>query len=109
MTDKIEGGGIPPDLRATYKQDFARGFDLFQKSLTEYKNADEINKKAKFKDVMDKTLQVMNEVARAALSDKGQLQEKELEKDYQNLIANESEQNYNKLKEDINNLKNGLT
>jgi len=102
----IEGqGNITPEMRATYQQQFSRSVDLFQKSLAEYEKADEQHKKDKFKDVMDKSLNIMNQTAKAAMSSSAQKQEKKLESDYQNLMANHSSENLAKVQKDIENLK----
>ncbi|HSW87115.1 MAG TPA: hypothetical protein VLG49_06420 [Rhabdochlamydiaceae bacterium] len=102
------GGSIPPDIKATYKQEFARSVDLFQKSLQEYEKTEEFHKKAKFKDVMDKALQIMNETAKACLSKKAQSEKTQLEKDYQNFIQHDNPETYDKLNEDIDHLKDYL-
>ena len=98
---------IPPELRATYKQEFARGAKLFQESLTAYEttSGDEAEKKAKFKDVMDQALKIMNESARGFLSARGQKQEAKLESDYQSFLHNDTPDNYRKLNNDLKNLK----
>jgi hypothetical protein len=106
--DGAGGGSIPPDIRATYKQEFSRSVDLFQKSLQEYEKADELHKKAKFKDVMDKALQIMNETAQACLSKKAHAEKNQLEKDYQNFIQHDNSETYGKLNDDIDHLKDSL-
>ena len=105
MTDPISN--IPPELRATYKQEFARGVNLFQESLTAYETTsdDQAEKKAKFKDVMDQALKIMNESARGFLSSRGQKEEAKLENDYHSFLNNDTPANYRKLNDDIRNLK----
>lgn len=109
MTGKIEGGGaITPELKAIYKKEFLHGVDLFKRSLIEYEKTDDENKKIKFKDVMDKALQVMNETAKLCLGKKALQQEKLFEKDYQNFITNGSSESLEKLNQDINKLEQTL-
>lgn len=107
MTDPISGKSIPRDLQATYRNEFARGVKLFEESLTEYQKTsdDEAAKKAKFKDVMDKALKIMNESARGFLNESGKKEEAKLEKDYQSFLAQGNSENYNKLNSDIRHLK----
>ena len=98
-------GGIPPQWRDAYQKDFARSVDLFQKSLDEYYKTDDVNKKAKFKDVMDKALQIMNETARGFISKGVEEQKEQLEKDYQSFNDHESPTDQQKLNKDIDRLK----
>lgn len=105
MTDPISN--IPPELRATYKQEFARGVKLFEESLTAYQTTsdDQAEKKAKFKDVMDQALKIINESARGCLTARGQKEEVKLEKDYQSFLNNDTPANYRKLNNDLGHLK----
>lgn len=107
MTDPVSGERIPRDLQATYKNEFARGVKLFEESLTEYQKTsdNESAKKAKFKDVMDKALKIMNESARGFLSESGKKEETKLEKDYQSFLAQDNPENYKRLNSDIRNMK----
>jgi hypothetical protein len=105
MVEVQGSGAVPPEWRAQYKQDFSRSVDLFQRSLEEYEKADEVHKKAKFKEVMDKALQVMNETAKGALSTEAEKQKEQLEKDYQHFIAQNTPENYQKVTEDVADLK----
>lgn len=103
----IEGGGssIPPDLKATYKNEFQRGLDLFQRSLSEYQGTEDGPKKDAFKIVMDEALQVMGETAKLALSKTGQKAESSVENDYQAYIADGSSDSLQKLQGDLDKLK----
>ncbi len=110
MVDPIDNKHVSPDLKATYKNEFARGVKLFQDSLSEYEKADEVHKKAKFKDVMDKALNIMNQSARGFLTteserQKGQEVKNQILTDYQSYLANDNGDTYKKLQSDINNLK----
>lgn len=102
MVDNV--GGVSPENKAIYKDQFERGLNLFEKSLNQYQSA-EGHKKEVFKDVMDKALNIMNETAKAGLGKTGADKEKNLEKDYNNYIASESPDALDKLNNDINNLK----
>lgn len=109
MTEGIGGQGpISPELRATYKQEFAHSVDLFKRSLTEYENAHEAHKKDMFKDVMAKALNVMNETAQQALNKSALNQKTQLEQDYQNFLANATPENTQKLNKDIQSLERSL-
>lgn len=55
---------ITPRDKILYEQEYRRGVDLFQRALSEYKNADEVHKKEAFHEVMDRAMQVLNETAR---------------------------------------------
>jgi hypothetical protein len=102
----IEGSGsIPPDVRATYRQEFAHGLDLFQRSLSEYQSTDAGHKKDMFKQVMDEALQVMNETAKMCLNRAGQKQESALASDYDTFMSNGSSSSLQKLNSDIDQLK----
>ena len=110
MVDPLDNKHITSDLKATYKNEFTRGVKLFQDSLGEYEKADEIHKKAKFKDVMDKALTIMNQAARGFLTTeaerkKAQEVKEEILTDYQNYLATDNKDMYNKLQGDITNLK----
>jgi len=106
----IDGGAnsIPPDLRTIYKHDFERSVDLFQSSLQEYEKAKEFNKKKKFKDVMDKALQIMNETASACLSKKSITEKDQLQKDYQNFLQHDTPNTLKRLNDDLDQLKKSL-
>ncbi len=60
------GGGPPPlphDPQKAYAVEYKHGVDLFHRSLDEYSKAQEMHKKAAFKEVMHRALQVLNESA----------------------------------------------
>lgn len=101
----IGEGGLDRKNIDMYRQEFTEGLDLFKKSLNGFANADEEHKKAKFKDVMDKTLNVLKETVKASLSQEAQRKENVLEKDYLELVSKESKENYAKVEHDIENLK----
>ncbi|HSX03309.1 MAG TPA: hypothetical protein VLG76_01120 [Rhabdochlamydiaceae bacterium] len=106
---EIEGSGsITPQQKAVYKQEFVRGADLFKQSFNEYLSADNDNKKTLLKDVMERALQVMNETAKYALSQKKLEQENKLEQDFDNFISNESPESTKELQNDIDKLQKGL-
>ena len=69
MDDSIGGvSPTPEDPRAEYKQDFSKSVDLFQKSLDGYQSSQIPKQQAMYKDVMERTLQIMNETAKLCLS-----------------------------------------
>ncbi len=107
MTDPISGSS-PEDPRAVYKQDFAKSVDLFQKSLDGYQSSQIPKQKEMYKDVMDRTLQIMNETAKLCLSKNAQVQEKTLANDYQDFLSNDTPAAVQKLNSDIDELKGKL-
>lgn len=104
MTEPINDRNISPQLQETYKNEYARGVKLFKDSLAEHQKAEDGPKKDKFKDVMDKALNVMNESARGFLSTRGQNEQKVLEKDYQTYLDKHDDQSYQQLNKDIDNI-----
>ncbi|MBI5345701.1 MAG: hypothetical protein HZB76_00945 [Chlamydiae bacterium] len=110
MTD-LQGPGsgpISPKDKAIYKQEFARSVDLFKESLEEFEKATEVHKKAKFNDVMQKAMQIMNETAPLCLNKSLQEQKAKLEKDYQQLISKDNPQNVAQLNNDIEKIQKKL-
>lgn len=103
--DPIHDGRIPLDIQKTYRQEFSQGVKLFQASLSEYENTTDENKKARFKDVMDKALHAMNEAARGFLGPKSQEVQTHLQTDYQAFLNNDTPETYKKLNNDLNHLK----
>ncbi len=109
MDDSIGGvGPTPEDPRAEYKQDFSKSVDLFQKSLDGYQSSQIPKQQAMYKDVMERTLQIMNETAKLCLSKSAQGQEKTLVKDYENYMSKQTPEGLQKLNTDIDNLKEKL-
>ncbi len=106
MSDPISN--VPPQDRAHYMQDFTKSVDLFKQSLDAYGSSQIPEQKAKYKDVMDRTLQIMNETAKLCLSKGAQNQEKTLATDYQNYMSHESPDTLKKLNSDIQNLEEKL-
>lgn len=106
----IEGSGssIPPDLKATYKNEFQRGMRLFQQSLQEYQGTEDGPKKDAFKQVMDEAMQVMSETAKLGLSKAAQKAESAVENDYQAYSSDDSADNLQKLQGDLDKLKKTL-
>ncbi len=107
MTDPVSGQPLPHSLQETYRNEFAKGVKLFEESLNAYETTsnDEAAKKAKFKDVMDKALTIMNQSARGFLNQSGQMEEAKLEKDYQSFIASDNPAAQKQLHEDIRHIK----
>lgn len=96
----VGGTGPIPD-KELYRQEFNRGLNLFDKSLQAYKKCDESHKKAKFKDVMDKSLVVMNESASKDIKD----QVAQLQKDYDEYTQKETPGGLKKLNDDVESLR----
>lgn len=101
--DKVGGDdGVNPP---TYKQEFQEGMDLFEQSFQEYLKSTEPNQKAKFKDVMDKALDVMNKAASQCLNDMQLQKNEKLHEDYDKYINSLSDQNTKKITKDLDDLK----
>ncbi|MCH9630738.1 MAG: hypothetical protein S4CHLAM37_07420 [Chlamydiia bacterium] len=92
----------------TYKQEFQEGVDLFDKSFHEYMNTKEPHKKAKFKDVMDKALDVMNKSAQQCLSEEQQKLNDEVHKDYEAYLKSPNKESTEKLEKDVGDLKKSV-
>jgi hypothetical protein len=109
MTDPVSGKPIPHELQQTYKAEFGRAVKLFEKSLKEYEaTTDNEAKKAKFKDVMDKALVIMNESARGFMNEHDQKTEAKVGQDYQAFIAAEGSDHaakLNQLQKDLRQMK----
>jgi hypothetical protein len=106
---KIEGEPhITPEMRETYKQEFAHGVNLFKRSLDEYEKTKEGNKKAAFKDVIGKALHVMNETARLCLTKETQGEAAKLNQDYQTFLQQENPDTYEQLSQDISKIERSL-
>ncbi len=66
MTDQIDSGStrpLSPADRKVYEQEYKRGAALFEKALKEFENTDNMYKKAAFKEVMDRAMEVINGAA----------------------------------------------
>ncbi len=107
MSNPISGN-TPEDPRAVYKQDFAKSVDLFKKSLDGYESSQIPKQKEMYKDVMNRTLEIMNETAKLCLSKNAQVQEKNLASHYQDFLSKETPEAVQKLNTDIDQLKEKL-
>lgn len=108
MIDPLDSGKINPQQQEVYKQEFAQGADLFQKSLAEYQNSNIPAQKEAFKDVMQKAMQVMNETAKLCLSKEAQKKEEQVNANFQNFQAQESPENIKDLSKSIQQLKDSI-
>ena len=108
----IEGSGnvrpLTSQKKEAYQAAYERGHNLFKKALKAYGTAGNNSpKKEKLKQVMDETLNVMQEAAHACLKGekKKGIDQKKLIQDYQKYLENPSEGNGSKVMEDLENLK----
>ncbi len=102
MVDRIEGdSSISPQSKALYKQEFERAVGLFQQSLAAYENSQIPEQKDKYKDVMNRALQIIHETIKEALSKEGQKKGVQLDNDYQAFLNNDNPQTYQKLNKDL--------
>lgn len=89
-----------------YHQEFLHGCDLFQRALNEYQKSEIPQQKEAFKKVMGSALHVLNETASVVCKGNKQLnKEEEIEKDFKKFVRDDSEDNLEKLKADLNDLK----
>lgn len=71
----------PRDVKM-YEQEYKHGAELFQKALDDYAKSDNPFQKAEFKDVMEKSLQVLNDSAQGLARKELQKQNAQISKDY---------------------------
>lgn len=108
MTGPLEGSRISPEAKAQYKHELEEGVKLFRESLAEYEKSTYEPQKLKFKDVMDKALDVMNQAAKGCLNAKGQEREVVVEKDYQAFLNNDTLETRQQLSKDLDGLEDFL-
>ncbi len=82
MSDSSGVGPLNPREQKMYEREYQQGADLFKKALDQYTKSSNSNQKAEFKDVMDKSLQVLNEAARELMRKELQKQNEQIAKDY---------------------------
>lgn len=109
MDDSISGSsGIPPDQMQIYKQDFAQAANLFQQSLSEYQKSTIPAQQQAFKEVMQKAMNIMNEISQICLSQSAQKKEVNLNQTFQEFENNPSAANAQALNQSINKLNKSL-
>ncbi|HNA62353.1 MAG TPA: hypothetical protein PKW79_04690 [Rhabdochlamydiaceae bacterium] len=96
---------ITPQMKEIYKQECTRGVELFQRSLKEYQKSQIPAQKDEYRDVMDKALQIIKETASQCLGKEMQKEGSNLQKDYDTFIANPSDNNLNRLNNDLEHFK----
>lgn len=73
---------ITPHDRQMYEQEYKQGAQLFQNAMQQYVKSDNPYQKKAFQEVMDKSLEILNETARG-LNRKSLLEQNaKIEKDY---------------------------
>jgi hypothetical protein len=82
-----KGGSVPPDMKVFYQDKFERSVDLFDRSLDGYQNAEFAQKRGQFKKVMDAALHIMNDAAKAGLSDAAKKESAKLSNQYDEMVA----------------------
>jgi hypothetical protein len=81
----IQGPGsepITPREKKMYEQEYKHGVQLFQKALHSYESSDNPAQKEMFKDVMLKSMNVLNETARELKRQALLSQNEKIEKDF---------------------------
>lgn len=90
----------PQDVKL-YKQEYHHGVDLFQRAMEEYGKADEIHKKEAFREVMDRALHVLNDVAYALKNPQMAQQNEKIAEDFQAYQDKGDEVSKNQLAQDL--------
>lgn len=102
-----EMGGVPAPGNEQYQKQqyyerYQESLDCFQKSFSDYRakkgNTDQLQK------VMDESLQVMNQIAKKALSDAKLKANDQLNSDYKSYIKDPSEEKATDVENDIKTL-----
>ena len=104
MSDPINAGGTPQISQAdrkAYAQEYKRGAALFEKALQEFENTDNMYKKAAFKDVMDKAMEVLNSAAQGLKDPNILAQSKKIADDYTTFQTKETPITEKQLRDDL--------
>lgn len=113
MSEISPKGPINPDDKKIYQSQFKESVNLFSDALEKYHGIENPNKtvehkkKEMYKDVMDKTKHIMEETHTQMRKKAVEKNFNQLQKDYADLDTNQLEA-YEKLKADIQNLKNSM-
>ena len=100
----IEGLPPPPEKKL-YEQEYLHGVDLFQRALDQCTQAEEVHKKAAFKEVMERALQALNDTARGLKREDLQKHNDELAKDLKVFEDQENVEAQQKLAQDLDRAK----
>ena len=76
-----------PEDMAMYNKQFHESMELFNEAMVNYQKAPNEEIKAKFKDVMDRSMHIMDELSPAVLNEQGQKVEETLHQDYDGYVA----------------------
>lgn len=73
---------ISPSEKKMYEQEYRHSADLFQKALAQYGKAENTYQQAQFQQVMNQSMQILNETANELMRKELQQQNIQIEKDY---------------------------
>jgi hypothetical protein len=108
MSDGVSGaGGVSPENKHIYEQQFQRSVKIFEESLAGYNSKEANNfpqKKAEYKKAMDESLKVMDQLGPVLNKE---IQKQKLEADYQNFTAQGDSASLSQVQKDIEGLKGG--
>ena len=94
--------------RKMYEQEYKKSAELFEKALREFESTDNMYKKAAFKDVMDKAMEVLNGAA-AGLKDPKLLEQSDkITRDYAAFQQRETPISEAKLRKDLKEAKKSI-
>ncbi len=102
---------VSPDDKRIYEKQFRESMQCFSEALGSYSkkgSSDDIYQKSKYKDVMDKMLSVMNELANVTLQKGAKEAEGKLSSDYQTFAQSGDEENLKKVQQDLQELKDNM-
>jgi Ni,Fe-hydrogenase III large subunit len=74
---------LSPRDKLMYEQEYRQGAELFQKALKQHMASDNKFQEAEFQDVMDQSLNVLNEAARGLMRQELLKQNQKISDDYQ--------------------------
>jgi hypothetical protein len=89
----------------TYKQDFHRSVELFEKSFKEHQQSQIDQQKKMYEHVMKESLSIMQETAGAMLNQQLSKMKEKLDKDLTSYLDNPSSEHTNKVLKDIEGIK----
>ncbi len=110
MVEHVSGKGpVSPEDRNMYEQEYKHSADLFQKALDQYSKSDNMFQKEEFKDVMDRSLNILNEAAAGLIRKDLMEQNQKISQDYENFQKSPGDPDtVDKLKGDLDKAKRSV-
>ncbi len=94
-----------PEEMQQYHKEFDKSMHMFQEALSGYHKSTIDKQKEMFKDVMNKTMGVMDELSNTVLDKEGQDMEQKLSGDYQQFAKEGNAQGFDKVQDELANLR----